>query len=116
MLNQFGARHHAAGVVHQIGEQSIFVTGEFDRVAVDRYAAGAGVEAYRPAIELTLSMAGGSAEERAYTCEHFLEMKRFSDVIIGAGIEALHFVAPAIASRQHEHRHGTSSAAPSFKD
>src|SRR5215475_2694349 len=116
MLNQFSARYNASGVVHQIGEQSVFVTGEFDRVAADRYAASACVEAYRPAIELALGMAGGSAEERADTGEHFFEMKRFSDVIISAGIEALHFVAPAIASRQHEHRHGASSAAPSFKD
>jgi hypothetical protein len=43
-------------------------------------------------------------------------MKRFGNVVIGSGIEALHFVAPAIASRQHEYGHGTSSAAPGFQD
>ena len=44
MLDQLGARHHAAGMVHEIREQTIFVRGELDRVAVDGDAAGAGVE------------------------------------------------------------------------
>src|SRR5580692_8390381 len=35
MLDQFGARHHASGMVHQIGQQSVFVGRELDRIAVD---------------------------------------------------------------------------------
>jgi len=41
MLDQFGARDHAPGVVHQVGEQPVFVAGELDWIAVDRHAAGA---------------------------------------------------------------------------
>src|SRR5438105_3196780 len=52
VLDQFGARHHAAGMMHQIRQQPIFVTGELDRIAVDGDAAGAGVEPDRPAVEL----------------------------------------------------------------
>src|SRR5262249_27005942 len=36
MLDQLGARYHAAGVMHQIGQQAVLVRGELDRVAVDR--------------------------------------------------------------------------------
>src|SRR5580693_5991599 len=44
MLDQLGARDHASGVVHQIGEQAVFVGGELDRVAVDGDPAAAGIE------------------------------------------------------------------------
>src|SRR4029079_13759904 len=56
MLAQLCTLEHAAGVMHQIGEQRVFMAGEFDRVAVDRYAACAGVEAHGPAIEFALGM------------------------------------------------------------
>ena len=75
MLDQFGARHHAAGVVHQIGEQPVFVRGELDRIAVDGDAAGAGVEPDRAAIELALGVAGGAAQQRAHARQHLLEWK-----------------------------------------
>src|SRR5450759_5435198 len=41
VLDQLGARHHAARVVHQIGEQPVFMAGELDRIAIDRDASGA---------------------------------------------------------------------------
>ena len=105
MLDQFGARHHAAGVVHQIGQQPVFVAGELDRIAVDRDAAGAGVEPHRPAVELALGVAGRAAQQRAHARQHFLEMEGLGDIIVGAGVEALHLVAPAVARGQHQHRH-----------
>src|SRR5262245_31076075 len=58
MLDQFRARNHTAGVMHQVGEQAIFVRRELDRVAVDRHPAGARIEAHGPAIELALGMTG----------------------------------------------------------
>src|SRR5215471_14145415 len=57
MLDQFGTRDDTAGMVHQICEQAILVAGELDRVAVDRDAAGARVEANRTAHEFALGMA-----------------------------------------------------------
>src|SRR5262245_56383274 len=40
MLHQFGARHDAPGVMHQVGEQPVFVAGQLDRIAVDTDAPG----------------------------------------------------------------------------
>jgi hypothetical protein len=37
MLDQFGTRDHAAGMVHQIAQQAVFVAGERP-IAVDRDA------------------------------------------------------------------------------
>ena len=49
MLDQLGARHHPALMMHQIGEQPIFVRGQLDRVAVDHDAAGPRIETNRTA-------------------------------------------------------------------
>src|SRR5262249_20182857 len=61
VLDQLGARHHAAGVMHEIGEQPIFVRGELDRIAVYRDAAGARIEPHRSAVELALGVAARAA-------------------------------------------------------
>src|SRR5262245_45694668 len=61
MLHQLAARDHSASMVHEIGQQTIFVAGELHGIAVDAHAAGAGVEPHRAAIELALGVAGGAA-------------------------------------------------------
>jgi len=43
-------------------------------------------------------------KQRANARQHLLEMEGFRHVVVGAGIEALHLVAPAVARREHEHR------------
>src|SRR5690348_15938211 len=45
MFDQFGSRHHFALVMGEIGEQAVFQAGQLHRVAVDRDAAGARVDA-----------------------------------------------------------------------
>src|ERR1039457_7088928 len=65
MLDQLGARHHAPAVVHQIGEQPVFVAGELDRITVNRDAAGARIEAHRTGHEFALGVADPTAQPRA---------------------------------------------------
>ena len=91
------------------------MAGELDRIAVDRDPAGARVEPHRPAIEFALGVAGRAAQQRAHPRQHFFEMKRLRDVIVGAGVEALHLVAPAVARGEHQHRHGAPGAPPGFQ-
>src|ERR1700682_2400491 len=59
MLDQLRAPEHAAGMVHQIGEQPVFVRGELDRIAIDGDPAAAGIEPHRPADQLALGLPGG---------------------------------------------------------
>ena len=115
MLDQLGARHHAAGMVHQIGQQPVFVRGELDRIAVDRDPAGAGVEPHRAAGEFALGVADRAAQQRAHARQHFLEMERLGHIVVGAGVEALHLVAPAVARGEDQHRHRPPGAAPGFQ-
>jgi len=112
MLDEFGARDHAAGMVHQIGQEPVFVRGQLDRRAVDADAAGPGVEPHRAAAELAAGMAGGAAQQRPHPRQHFLDVERFWHIVVGAGIEALHLVAPAVAGGEQQHRHGAALPAP----
>src|ERR1051326_5562215 len=112
VLDQLRARHHAAGVVHQIREQPIFMRGELYGGAVDADPSGAGVEAHRPAVELALRVAGRTAQQRADARQHLFEMERLGDVVVGPRVEPLDLLAPAIARGQDQHRHGAAGAAP----
>ena len=80
-----------------------------------RDAAGAGVEPHRPAVELALGVAGRAAQQRADARQHLLEMERLGDIVVGAGVEALHLVAPAVARGEDQHRHGAAGAPPGFQ-
>ena len=115
MLDQFGARHHAPGVVHQIGQQPVLVRGHLDRIAGDADPAGAGIQRHRPAGQFGLRVAGGAAQQRADPGQDFLEMKRFCDIVVGAGVEALHLVAPAVARGQDQDRHHAPVAPPGLQ-
>ena len=83
-------------------------------IGLPRYAdaAGAGIQRNRPAGQLALGVTGGAAQQRPDPRQNFLEMKRLGDIVVGAGVEALHLVAPAIARGQDQHRHQPSVAAP----
>jgi len=112
MLDEFGAGHHAPFVVHEVGEQPVFMGGELDRIAVDADAAGARVEPDRPAGQFALGVPGGAAQQGADAGEDFLEMEGLGDIIVGAGVEPLDLVAPAIARRQDQDGHGAAGAPP----
>ena len=57
-------------------------------------------------------MAGRAAQQSADARQHFLHVEGLGDIVVGAGIEALHLVAPAVARGEDEHRHLAVGAAP----
>ena len=61
-------------------------------------------------------VAGGAPQQRAQARQHFLHMEGFGDIIVGAGVNALDFVAPSIARGQDQDRHCASGLAPGFED
>jgi len=48
-------------------------------------------------------LVGAAADDGAETGEDFLQIERLHDVIIRAGVEALHAVARLVAGGEHEH-------------
>ncbi len=115
MLDQLGARDHAAGMMHEIGEQAVLVRGELHLPAVDRHAARARVQHHRPAGQFARGMAGGAAQQGADARQHLLHVEGFCDIVVGAGIEALHLVAPAVARGEDEHGHLAPLAPPGLQ-
>src|SRR5262249_61362472 len=98
-------------MMHEVGEQAIFVRGEPDRIAVDRHTTCAGIKPHGAAIELTLGVPSRTPQQCADARQNLLEMKRLCDVVVSACIEALHLVAPAFAGTESQHVHGTADAA-----
>ena len=60
-------------------------------------------------------MAGGAAQQRAQPRQHLLHVEGLGDIIVGAGVETLHLVAPAVARGQDQHRHGAAGLAPGLE-
>src|SRR5262249_58874874 len=54
----------------------------------------------------------GTSQEGADAGQNLLEMKRLCDVVVGASVEALNLVAPAVARGQDEDRHCAAGAPP----
>ncbi len=115
MFDELGARNDASHVVHQVGEQPVFVRGEPDRLAVDDDAAGLGVEPHGAADDLGAGVAGGATRQRAQTGQHFLHVEGLRYVIVGAGVEALHLLAPGVAGGEDQHRHLAAGLAPGLE-
>ena len=68
-----------------------------------------------PATSSLDGVAGGAAQQRAQASQHLLHVERLGDVIVGAGVEALHLVAPAVARGQDQHRHRAARLAPGLE-
>ncbi len=116
MLDQLGAGDDAALVVHEIGEEPILVRGQLHGRSIGDDTPGAGVERDRTADELARRVAGGAAQERPEPRQQLLHVKRLGDVIVRAGVEGVDLVAPAIARRQHQDRHGLAARPPGGDD
>jgi hypothetical protein len=60
-------------------------------------------------------MTGRAAQERANAREHFFHVEGLRHIIVGAGIEALHLLRPAVARGQNQHRRVLAAAAPGLQ-
>ncbi len=69
-------------------------------------------EPHRPAGEFALGVPNRTAQQRTDAREHLFEVEGLRHIVVGAGIEALHLVAPAVARGEHQHRHGAAGAPP----
>ena len=68
-----------------------------------------------PQVISLVAWPAAAAQQRADAGQHFFHVERLGDIIVGAGIEARHLVAPAVARGEDEHRHLLAGAAPFFQ-
>ncbi len=100
---------------HQIVEQTIFQRGQAQRLAIDAGARRARIEADAAANQQGLSMTGRAAHQGAQTRQQFFGMKRLGQIVVGAGVEARHLVAPGAARRQDQNRRRLAVTPPAFQ-
>ena len=112
VLGQLGLRDDAIAMMHQVRHEPELVAGELDRHAGPRDPRQARVERDRAAAELGLRMAGRAADQRPDPRQHFLDLERLGDVVVGAAVDALDLLVPAGARREHEHWHHQARRAP----
>ena len=112
MFDQFGAANHLALVVEEVGQQLVFLRGQFHRFAIQRNPARTRIQPHRSSGQFGRGITRGPADERAQPGNKFLGLERLGQIIIGARIKPCHLVGPAIARGQHQHRKGAAFLAP----
>ena len=116
MLDQFGTGDDAAVVVHQVGEQAVFMGGQLDLLAAAGDASGLGVEADGAAFDFGFGVARGAADLGADAGEQFFHMEGLGQIIVGTGVHTGDLIAPAIAGGQDDDGHLLFGTAPLFQD
>ena len=88
---------------------------QLDGGVVDGDASGARVEPHRADDDLARRMAGGASHQRTQAGQQLLHMERFGQIVVGAGVETLDLLAPAIARGEDQHRHAAARPAPALQ-
>jgi hypothetical protein len=99
----------------EVGEQPVLVRGELHGIVRDRDAAGARVEANGAADDFARGMPGRSSQDGADAGEKLLHVEGLRHIVVGAGVEALDLVAPAVAGRQDDDRRLDAGAPPAVE-
>jgi hypothetical protein len=104
VLGEIGLRDDLTGFEHQMLQQPVFERGQFDGRLRDGDGLRAGVEHDRAAAQLGARPTTAAAQQSLQTRQELFDMKRLAEVIVGTGLQALHFVLPVIARGQHQNR------------
>ena len=88
----------------EILHQSVFAGSQHHGRAAAGYGARGGVNHDVANFQPRLGLAGRASNERPQPREQFVQVERFDEVIIRAGIQAAHALANRIARGEHEHR------------
>ncbi len=116
MLGEFGARHHLAGTMHQVGEHLELVAGQRHEFAVASHPAAARVERERAEREHRRGQALRAAQQRSHAREQFFHVEGLGEVVVGARVDAGHFLVPEVAGGEQQHRCGNAGSTPALEN
>src|SRR6267378_1796573 len=111
MMDDRRPRHILAGVEHEVFEQSEFFGGEFDRAAAATYHSPYAIQFQIQAAQDGLKRETAPAQQRPHASGELGKSERLGQIIVSAGIEAVHAVFHARASREDQHGQMRSGAA-----
>ena len=112
MLGNVGPAQHHAGLVHQIGQDALFLGGKAEAFAFHGKTALMRVVRQRPHLQHGLGMAIGTTHQRTQPQHHFLVHEGLGEIVVGAGTKARQLVAPATAPGEDQHRETAPLLAP----
>src|ERR1043165_9535175 len=96
MLDQFGAAHDLALMVHQIRQQLVFLRRELHGLAVLGDLSRTRIEADVAGCDLGRGHARGTTDQRAQTRDQLFCLEGFGEIIVGPGIKPGDLVGPAV--------------------
>jgi hypothetical protein len=85
-------------------QESELLRRQPDFAAIAGYPVGSGIEGYAEVLDLRLRSTGLPTQECADACGELVEIERFYEIVIRAGVESLHAVRHGIASGNNEDR------------
>ena len=98
------ARQWLAGLFEQGAQQGEFARRDLEGLASEAHAVARRIEFERTVTQHGLTAAAAPAQQGADAGAEFVEVERFHEVIVGAGIECLHPLAHGVARGQDQHR------------
>ena len=116
MLDQLGPRNNLALVVHQVGQQFIFLRGQLHGLPTQRDAARASIKANLANGKLRRSIARCAADQRPKARDQLFGLEWLCQIIIGTRVKTSHLVGPAVTRRQHQNREFAAFLAPAIKN
>src|ERR1700738_3022009 len=102
MLGNFCAADDATGVTGEEFEEGVFLGGKRNGVAAAFNGLRGSVQGEIANNDLWRTQIVGAPEQCAETGKELAKFKRFSEVVVGAGVETFDAVIDAVSSRQHE--------------
>src|SRR6185312_2955265 len=87
---------------HEVLEDAVLEGRQLHRCVIHLHGLGARVQSDCAAYELRAGPATGATQQRLYARQHFLEVEWLGYIVVGAGLQALHFVLPAVPRGQDQ--------------
>jgi len=104
VLRQCSLGHHPTRLEHHVLPGAVLECGKFNSAISDPHFLRFDIESYRRTVELRLTPAGRSPYQGLEAGNQLFDMKRFDQIIVGAGVEPLDFLLPPSACRENENR------------
>ena len=97
------AGQHPPGVLQQCLEQRLLAAGQVDRLPGQGRLAAAGVVTQRAVFDHVHRPPGHPPQQGVQASSQLAQVERLEQVVVGAGLQAVHPVGDGIAGGEHQH-------------
>ena len=116
VFGQFALRNDPPAMMHEIGQHTEFMAGQFHDRPVSCDFRGSRIQCDGSTLKFGNDLPGCTANQGTKSCEDFFHSEWLGHVIVRAAVDALDFFVPASSCRQDKDGHSDTRFAPSSKD